>query len=318
MKNLLIAAIVLLALWSCGNKKSNTENVSFPAPAQKADQEILEKQPIVSALKLADPGERSVDDMAGSDLSVDAPRGDADSKPLLDNDDRTGETEQKITKDGDIGFETNNIADTRKRILFTLKRLGGYVVEDKETIDNDANRKDYTLDVRIPAKNFDRLLDFVTTSADKIDSKNISVSDVTTKYIDINTRLNNKKLLEHRYQDLLKKAIKISDLLEIENKLTELRADIESTQVQLNYLTGQVAYSSLAITFYSKQMVKGDKPAAFSYKFNTSLAEGWNFLQNMFFRIIALWPLGLFLPAIFIGYRARKGRKGRLNQSMQL
>jgi hypothetical protein len=321
MKNLLVTAILLLILSSCGNKKSNTDKVKFPPPVVMADEEVMPNPPEEKELEVADPGQKSAKGDANADIRIDEPVGNADVKQVKEYS-PVGEppridTARKIIKDGDISFETNDITGTRKKILNSLKKLNGYVVEDKETTDNEENRKDYTLNVCIPAKSFDLLLDFVTSAADKIDSKNISITDVTTRYIDINIRLNNKKLLENRYQDLLKKATKISDLLEIENKLTEIRSDIESTQGQLNYLNRQVAYSSLAITFYTRQVIRADKPIGFGYKFKRSLDKGWMFLQNLFFRVISLWPLWLVLLAIYIAYKSWKRRNRLMKESFQ-
>jgi hypothetical protein len=82
----------------------------------------------------------------------------------------------------------------------------------------------------------------------------------------------------------------MTDLLEIENKLTEIRSDIESTQGQLNYLDKQVAYSSLDITFYNKLTAQA-ADEQFNYRFKTALANGWGVLQELFFSIISLWPV---------------------------
>lgn len=116
---------------------------------------------------------------------------------------------------------------------------------------------------------------------------------------------------------MLKKASKISDLLEIENKLTEIRSDIESTQGQLNYLNKQVIYSSLNITFYTKQVIQADKPIGFGYKFKKALHKGWFFLEHLFFKIVALWPLWLLLVVAFITYRVWRRKKRLTNDVMQ-
>jgi hypothetical protein len=320
MKNLLITAILLLTLSSCGNKHSSTDAIKFPPPIVKADDEVAdEKPPSVMELEVADPGVKYKKGDPNADVRIDEPIGNANVKGYTTESNNqfgkpVNDTSKKIIKNGDIGFETNNITATRKRIINTLKKLGGYVVEDNQSTNNEENRKDYTMKIRVPAKNFDLLLDTVSSTADKIDSKNISITDVTTKYIDISTRLNNKKLLESRYQDLLRKATKISDLLEIENKLTEIRSDIESTQGQLNYLNKQVAYSSLDITFYTKQLAKTDKVIGFGHKFKRSLNRGWATLQNLFFKTIALWPLWLLVVVIYIAFKAWR-RKNRLMKS---
>ncbi|RYE23723.1 MAG: DUF4349 domain-containing protein, partial [Sphingobacteriaceae bacterium] len=170
-------------------------------------------------------------------------------------------------------------------------------------------RKEYNLKIRVPAQNFDHLLDTISAGAEKIDAKNISITDITTNYIDAKTRLDNKKLLENRYNQLLAKATKISDLLEIENKLTEIRSDIESAQGQLNYMNKQVAYSSLDVTFYTKTLAQ-DNGNTFGYRFKNALSSSWDLLQSLFFGIIAFWPF--ILIGVIIVYLFLKRRKKQL------
>jgi hypothetical protein len=187
--------------------------------------------------------------------------------------------------------------------------LGGYVAEESENNDSESGQKEITLQTRIPAKNFDVFLTNVSDNAESIDSKNIRIKDVTTQFIDVTTQLANKKKLEERYLELLKKGSKISDLLEIENKLTEIRSEIESTQGQLNYLTKQVEYSSLNVTFYSKQTVQ-DNGQTFGYKIKRALSGGWHTLGSLFFGFIEWWPIWLIVAGLaYLLKRWRKTRK---------
>jgi hypothetical protein len=250
-----------------------------------------------------------------ADINVDGPVGNSDDKSVETSDNQASkvtDTSKKIIKDGSIEFETNDLVSARKKILYALKKYDGYVAEDNQSTNDVEGRKEYDLKIRIPAKNFDPLFDAVTSAADKIDTKNISITDATTQYIDIKTRLTNKKLLEKSYLQLLNRSTKISDLLEIENKLTEIRSDIESTQGQLNYLTKQVAYSSLEITFYTNAPAQVDIGDGIGYKFKTAFADGWNLLQTLFFDLIGLWPVILFIIIIYWLFKTwRKRRKAK-------
>lgn len=293
MKAYLIPFTLLLTFSACGNKNTEQNNnkveqVKFSPPIVKPDNEVIEAPPSQS-YAVADK---------------------AEGNGYTNNANQVRDTTKKIIKNGSIEFETANINATRKRILQSLKKYGGYVDEDNQSTNSDANRKEYNLKISIPAKYFDFLVDSVSASADKIDSKNISVTDVTTRYIDIKTRLDNKKILENRYLELLKRGTKISDLLEIENKLTEIRSDIESTQGQLNYLNKQVAYSSLEITFYTQHVEKADKGTGLGYKLKTALANGWNILQSLFFGVITIWPvIIMMLVAYWLFKKWRRTRR---------
>lgn len=202
--------------------------------------------------------------------------------------------EKKIVKEGEIRFKTTDIADTRKALYVSLKKMGGYVAEESENNDSEDAENEITLHTRVPAKSFDAFLTEISTNAESVDSKSIRITDVTAQFIDVSTQLTYKKKLEQRYLELLGKSSKISDLLEIESKLSEIRSSIESTQGQLNYLTKQVEYSSLDITFYSRQTVT-KKGESYAHKIKIALLDGWRILGRMFFGFIARWPIWLML-----------------------
>jgi len=303
MKNILASALILLML-SCGNK-DKTEKITavqFAPPVVKEDAEVVDKN-------IGNSKEENIVLAKRSEGNADTDESTSDATSSTRT--QKVDTSKKIVKEGDISFETNNVNETRKKIVHSLKQFGGYVEEDNQSLNNDDNnRKEYVLKIRVPAKKFDFFLDTVSSTADKIDSKNISITDVTTHYIDITTRLANKKTLENSYLELLKKSSKISDLLEIENKLSEIRSDIESTQGQLNYLNKQVAYSALTITFYTKQAVQ-DNGQTFGYKLKMALSSGWDFLGSMFFGFITLWPLLIIVTILYLLFRSWRKRIGK-------
>ncbi|OOQ61264.1 DUF4349 domain-containing protein [Mucilaginibacter pedocola] len=302
---------VLLVSASCKNKgddkihsvtigdvtaeKPKVMDVSMAPPAEKNDDEIytsVETQP-----------EFVGDSEADADVKV-------DESEINTRKTQKGDVAQKIIKEGDISFETADVKATRQQIIASLKKLKGYIQSDQETDDGSYGRKEYQLDIKIPAANFDTFLGSVSSTATKIDSKNISIRDVTTEYIDTKTRLDNKLVLEKRYLELLKRASKISEMLEIENKLAGIRADIESNQGQLNYLNKQVAYSSLTIKFYTERPSQVETSVGFGYKIMKALESGLSLLQELFFGILSLWPYLIVIFALYLFIkRWRKRRK---------
>lgn len=285
MKAYLISFTFLIVLSACGHsapeEKAMTADVSLAAPSAPASM----KQAAYAGGK-----EKSSSDNQTTPNQI-------------------TDTSKKIIKEGDIRFEAGDLKTTKEKIVTSLKSFGGYVAEESESNNGDNNQKEYNLKIRVPAKNFDRFLEALSANADRIDTKNIRIKDVTTEFIDITTQLKNKKLLEIRYQELLAKATKTADLLDIENKLTEIRSDIESTQGQLNYLNKQVSYSSLDITFYTKQSGQVNSGNEFGYKLKTAIVDGWSVLQNLFFGIIGIWPIILII--IIIYWMIKKWRKRR-------
>lgn len=300
-KHLFILFALFMAFAACKNRsgessreKANVMEVTLPPPVAKADNEVMDKK-----AGYEPPAVEAIETVANADVrSVPA------AKPA--------EIEKKIIKEGDIRFESSDVVKTRKQIISSLKHLGGYAENDSETTDGALGSKEYTIIIRIPAKNFDAFLSTVSSTATKIDSRNIRVKDVTSEFIDTKARLDNKLQLEKRYQNLLSRAGKMRDLLDIEEKLTEIRSDIEATQGQLNYMSKQVEYSSLTITFYTKQPEQVAAGNGFGYKFKYALTGGWDFLQDLFFSLIGNWPLLIVFVVVFVlikRWRTRRAAK---------
>lgn len=291
---------------------------------------IMAAAMIIAVVGCNGPGEPKAEKIAMADvnaeIAIDEPVGSSESKTkafapmdvvlaspnVQSKVNSLSSIEKKIIKEGEIRFKSEDVNATRKAIYASLKKLNGYVSEENETNGGDYGQKEFTLNTRIPSKNFELFLADVSSSAESIDSKTIRIRDVTSQYIDLSAQLTNKKKLEERYLELLKKGNKIADLLEIEDKLAEIRTDVESTQGQLNYMMRQVEYSSLDITFYAKQTVK-DNGQSFGYKVKTSFLSGWLVIVNLFFGFVGLWPFWLVL-GVFIFIMTRWKRK-RGNES---
>ncbi len=212
-------------------------------------------------------------------------------------------TERKLIKEGNIAFETHDLNATRQTVLKAVERYSAYVSSDQES--NSPERQSNTMFVRVPAEHFDKFLSDVTTGVKRFDSKEIKIVDVTTEFLDVQARLRTKKELENRYLDLLKQAKNVTEMLEIEKHLGELRAEIESMEGRLKYLQTQVSYSTLTITFYKSIPYQ----AEFSHQVKSGIRSGWDNLVWLFVTLINLWPFILLGVVLLISVRVYRSRR---------
>lgn len=217
-------------------------------------------------------------------------------------------TERKITKEGTIRFETSSAKQTQQLITKMAAETNAYIAED-EINDYDGERTEHRVTVRIPAEKFDRFLATISESAVSMDSKKVSAKDVTEEYVDIEARIKTKKELEARYAQLLQRAGKVSEVLEIEKEMGNLRAEIESIEGRLRYLKSQVAFSTLTIVYYEK----GYASFGFFTKFTEALANGWTYLQAFLIALVSLWPF--FLLGIVGYYLLKRFRKRKKDEA---
>lgn len=220
-----------------------------------------------------------------------------------DNNKNPESADRKLIKEGWIEFESQELNITRKNIIQAAEKHKAYVSSDQEFKSPD--RISNTIIIRIPAEAFDKFLNDATQGVEKFDSKNITVRDVTEEFVDVEARLKTKKELEIRFLDLLKQAKSVSEVLEIEVQIGELRADIESIEGRLNYLKNQVSFSTLTMTFYENIPHQTE----FGRKFNNGFRNGWNNLILFFVMLTNIWPFILLGLLVVVGLKFYKTKK---------
>ncbi|HHZ64250.1 MAG TPA: DUF4349 domain-containing protein [Flavobacteriales bacterium] len=213
------------------------------------------------------------------------------------------QVERKLIKDGRVEFETESIKSTRKTVFKAVDKYKGYISSDQEY--KSPGRSSNTIVIRVPAKDFDNLLNDATSGVDKFESKEINVKDVTEEFLDIQARLKTKKELESRFLDLLKQAKTVTEILEIEKQIGELRSDIESIEGRLKYLEDQVSLSTLTMTFYQSNPDETE----FGRKFKNGFRNGWENLIWFFVFLTNIWPFILIGLGLIIGIRFYRRRK---------
>jgi hypothetical protein len=227
----------------------------------------------------------------------------SEGKAIPDDKKANVATELKLIKTGTLEFRTKDLGATYQRIRQAAQRLEGFLSNESTT--NEYDRIVQNLTIRVPSRNFDKLVDAVSTGVAHFDVKSIEAVDVTEEFVDAEARLKTKKQVEQRYQDLLRRANKISEILEIERQIGELRAEIESIEGRLRYLSNRVDYSTLDIRFYKKIP---EQKIVEENRFGRAFRNGWDGLVGLILGLISIWPFLILLGIggyIFWRYRRK-------------
>jgi len=228
-----------------------------------------------------------------------------DEQTIINNIETESEDQidKKLIKNGDVEFESENLTETRENILKAIEKFKGYSSSDNEY--KNSYEISNTINIRVPSENFDKLLTEITFGVDRFDRKEINVKDVTAEFLDIEARLKTKKELENRYLEILKKANKVSEILEVEKQIGELRSEIESIEGRLKYLNNQVSFSTLNVRIY--QTIS--KQTEFGKKFKNGFKNGWDNLILFFVFLVNIWPFILIIFGVLILIRVWRKRK---------
>jgi len=207
-----------------------------------------------------------------------------------------------IIREGELGFETGDQAQTRTEILRSVEAHHGYLSENSEH--RSDSRIEQVMVIRVPPDQFDGLLEDISRGVVDFDVRRVQAIDVTEAYVDVEARLKTRKETETRYQELLKQAGSVEDVLKIEEQIDRLRVEIESTEGRLRLLQDRESWSTLRVQFYQ---TTGSAPM-FVVRFLKSLSAGWTGVVETVIVIAALWPLlviGLLI-AVLVRFRNRR------------
>src|SRR5690554_1779971 len=298
MKNLLTIFVLLFTLYACNEGSSELDVISDEsAEVYYSKQMGGASVPPPPAPEIIDVREEKYVESTEMIVETDV------------NSPESNKTEKKIIKDGRIGLEVQHLEPTKQKIDSLVKATRGYYANDR--FDDSQYASTFSLKIRIPSAQFENFIGALESYQGTVNYKEIKSRDVTSEFIDLETRLANKRKYLDRYGDLLKRANSVKDILQIENEVRQLEEEIESTVGRLKYLKDQVGYSTLDLVLTKKKEFKFDPEPQDSFfeRFKQSLSNGWHAFVNFILLLFRLWPFWLFLPLLIYFIKRYKRRK---------
>lgn len=148
----------------------------------------------------------------------------------------------------DIDAETEDLDASLAAINDQIAALNGYIESQRVNNDTGSSRRyrSASLTVRIPADRVDEFVQ-VLDSCTNVLSNARDVKDITLAYTDTEGRITALKTEEARLLELMAQAENMSDLLVIEERLTDVRYELESYSSQLRRYDNQVDYATVSL-----------------------------------------------------------------------
>lgn len=152
---------------------------------------------------------------------------------------------QKLIKRLNIKTETRDLDKLKEKLSLKVKEFKGYI-ENSYTSERNGNR--YTnMKIRVPEDKLEKFKSAVDNNSN-VTSIDESTEDVTLTYVDVESHLKALKTEQDTLLKLLNNAVSLSETLEIQSRLTDIRYEIESYQSRLNTLDNMIAYSTISIS----------------------------------------------------------------------
>lgn len=143
-----------------------------------------------------------------------------------------------------MGLRVKDYEKAEAEVQRLTEKHGGFISGSQTSTREDGGYG--TVTVRVPADHLQKLMDEVSALG-KVISKELETQEVTEEFVDLQARLRNDQRGEEQLLRLLAKAGRVSDLLQVEKVLAEVRGRIEQITGRLRYLENRVALATLTI-----------------------------------------------------------------------
>ena len=161
-------------------------------------------------------------------------------------------TGRKLIRTVGLDVETKEFDALRSGIEKKVTELGGYVersnIYNGYMYDNRGRElRNASMTLRIPASRLDEFISAVSASSNVV-NQNENVRDITLEYVDTDSRKQALKTEEKRLLEMLASAETVEDMIYIEDRLSDIRYELQSTESQLRTYDNQVDYSTVNLS----------------------------------------------------------------------
>ena len=235
-------------------------------------------------------------------------------------------SQRKLIRNVDLQLETDTFDETVDQLEKEISALSGYIEHSDMTgksIRSSAGNsgRHGTITARIPAEQLDSFLSAVDGSGN-ITWKSEQVTDVTLQYSDLESRKKTLTVEQERLWTLLEQADTVETVIALEERLSEIRYELESMESQLRLYDNQVDYSTVCISILEVTVFTPTEPESIGTRirsgFSASIGAVQVFFAELFIFLVSaspIWiPLVLFILLLIFLTRKQLRKKKEKRQ----
>lgn len=156
-----------------------------------------------------------------------------------------GPAMRQVIRTARLALTVKAFDDASRRLVEIAERAGGFVASSSYVQTSVGPEGTFTL--RVPAARFAPVLAEVE-GLGTVEERRVSGQDVTEEFVDLRARVRNLERHEQQLLAFMDRAVKISDLLAIEQELARVRGEIEALTGRLRLMGSQVDLATVEVS----------------------------------------------------------------------
>lgn len=233
------------------------------------------------------------------------------------------EGRRSVVRTASMQVKVSDLRKADSEARAEVAKMGGFI-DSSQRSGLDSGSPQVTLVARVPVDRFDQAMKAFEGLGTLLSSNERS-EDVTVTLADQEARLKTMLAQEEAYRSMLRESRTVKDSITLQDRLMELRGEIESLAAQRRALVGQATMSTIDLTLTAPNQPPAaitDKQAADDAwtSANASFDAFRRSLMTQAIFVAVYWPvwLAVLLPfaALFVyGIRASRRAKSAANPS---
>jgi len=259
--------------------------------------------------------------------AVDSP---ARAKSLTDslNDEETSAVDRKIIRNADLTMEVRSTTDAQHRIVSIAETHGGFVVtseaKQRDNVEPAKRTIDIKLVIRVPENQFGATLDQVRGLGNGTPKEEkVTGQDVTEEFIDLEARIKTQKALEAQFLLIMRQAGKISDALEVQSQLADVRTEIEKLEGRKRFLENRSSLATITVNLETPTPIVPVTSTGFKSSVRDAVSDSVEmasaillFFVRFAIGMVPITVLVLLPAALLVRYFIRRAKRVRLAEAL--
>ena len=198
-----------------------------------------------------------------------------------------------IIKTASLTVRTPKVEESEREAARTAKRFGGFVSGSDGAMLASATPT-VTLEIQIPQARFADAVSAFEALGQRLE-KSIHAEDVSTQLVDTGARMKSLALEEASLNQMIGQARRLSDMITLRDRQSEIRTEIESLAAQRRNMENRVAYSSLSLTLTQNPPTEAtaSDPGWFQVALSGSIQSAGELGRSI---VVMLVNVAVFLP----------------------
>jgi Domain of unknown function (DUF4349) len=153
--------------------------------------------------------------------------------------------ERKVVRNAAFDIVVQKPSEATEKVRLLAESFGGFLVSSEVSGGEYAHG---TLTIRVPLHRFEEARAAIRKLSLRVESEKIEANDVTRQYVDQDANLHNLRAEEAQYLAILKQAHTVKDALDVSEKLSATRGEIERQRAEFDSLSKQIETVAISVT----------------------------------------------------------------------